>query len=75
MFASFALQRISRAEVLEQTRQMPDGFELTKYIHNGAFHYSNGQTLPLQLHIYSDEVARNLQESPLATDQKLDGKR
>lgn len=67
----FALHRMSRVEVLETARELPAGFELSQYIQNGAFHYSNGQTLALRLKVYSEEVARNLQESPLASDQEL----
>lgn len=67
----FALHRFVDATELDEPRQNPVGFSLQQYIQDGAFSYGSGQSFELKLRIFSEEVARNLLESPLSREQVL----
>lgn len=67
----WALQRISSAQMLDITRTVPAGFELKKYIESGALHFGSTKPVKLTAKIYSPELVKILQETPLSEDQKI----
>lgn len=66
-----ALHRFERAELLDQPRNEPEGFDLDAYIDEGHFHIrETGENLSLRVRFNSD-AAYHLYETPLSTDQEL----
>ena len=66
-----ALHRFERAELLDEPRTEPDGFDLDDYIAEGHFHIrESGEWLPLIVR-FDKAAAYHLSETPLSTDQQL----
>ena len=66
----WVLHRMSKAEVLAEKRNMPEGFVLEDYVKSGKLHF--GSTKPTKIKAtVTKELARILEETPLSHDQKL----
>jgi predicted DNA-binding transcriptional regulator YafY len=64
-----ALHRFASAEVLDEERAEPNGFDLDRYIEEGHFHIRESGDL-LHLRVRLDRAAAyHLQETPLTNDQ------
>ena len=70
----YALHRIQRAARTYELRRKPAGFDLDAYIATGALQFGNGESLRIEAQI-SPYLARVLAETPLSTDQKIEGDR
>lgn len=65
-----ALHRIKAADVLDQKRRVPSGFDLDEYIAGGAFDLPVGQAIKLKVR-FASHAAAHLRETPLSKDQQL----
>ncbi len=68
---TYALHRITQASRSHEAVKPPQDFNLDAYIAEGEFQFSHGQTLRLEAWV-SDNLARLLEETPLAADQTLE---
>lgn len=66
-----ALHRFKKAEVTSFDAHRPEEFDLQSYIHDRHFNYSNGEWVHWILEFKSDVTAKNLEETPFNTSQKL----
>lgn len=66
-----ALHRFKKAEVTSFDAHRPEDFDLQSYIHDRHFNYSNGEWVHWILEFKSDVTAKNLEETPFNTSQKL----
>ncbi len=66
----YALHRIRKATCTHEAVKRPADFDLDEYIQAGGLHFGNGKTIRLNAKI-SQFLARILEETPLAEDQKL----
>ena len=66
-----ALHRFKKAEVTSFDAHRPEKFDLQSYIHDRHFNYSNGEWVHWILEFKSDVTAKNLEETPFNTSQKL----
>ena len=66
-----ALHRFKKAEVTSFDAHRPEDFNLQSYIHDRHFNYSNGEWVHWILEFKSDVTAKNLEETPFNTSQKL----
>ncbi len=67
----FALHRFEDAELLEQARRTPPGFDLDAYLQSGAFEIVDGAPIRLELRI-GEGAAFHLGETPLSSDQGIE---
>lgn len=65
-----AVHRITSAEVLEDKRRTPKGFDLDEYIAKGAFDLPVGKEIRLKVR-FERTAAAHLHETPLSKDQQL----
>jgi predicted DNA-binding transcriptional regulator YafY len=66
-----ALHRIKSAQLLEDSSERPDGFDLQGYIDKGSFGFPQSEdTIQLKC-LFDSSVARHLEESPINGSQKL----
>ena len=70
----YTLHRIAQANRTYEHCKKPTGFNLMKYLENGAIHFGSGKTTRLKAKV-SDSLARILLETPLSKDQKIVGNR
>ena len=68
----YAMHRITKASRTYESGQKPIGFCLDKFLESGALHFGSGKAIKLEAHI-KDYLARVLFETPLATDQIIEG--
>jgi predicted DNA-binding transcriptional regulator YafY len=66
----FALHRFQKAEMLDESANVPKNFDLDAYIASGAFGFSDGGTIRLDV-VFDDGAAEHLYETPLSSDQTL----
>ena len=66
----YALHRISRATILDETVSRSVNFNLDAYIYSGALQFGNGKILRLEAYVH-DWLANFLMETPLSEDQKI----
>lgn len=67
----FVLHRISQVEILDQRCETPEGFDLADYLAQGHMQFGNiNNTIHLRAWI-TPWLARQLQETPLASDMQL----
>jgi predicted DNA-binding transcriptional regulator YafY len=64
------LHRVHRAEVLEMPAIVPEGFDLDRYIQEGALAYPVGEPMRLEA-VFRHGAHLHLHETPLSTDQVL----
>jgi predicted DNA-binding transcriptional regulator YafY len=64
------LHRVQRAEVLEVSAVVPEGFDLDRYIQEGEFSYPVGEPIHLEA-VFSHGAAFHLYDTPLSADQVL----
>jgi hypothetical protein len=64
------LHRVQRAEVLEVSAVVPEGFDLDRYIQEGEFSYPVGEPIRLEA-VFSHGAAFHLHDTPLSADQVL----
>ena len=64
------LHRVQRAEVLEVSAVVPEGFDLDGYIQEGEFSYPVGEPIRLEA-VFSHGAAFHLHDTPLSADQVL----
>ena len=65
------LHRMLAAELLDEPRRVPDGFELEAYVRGSGFQYGAGEA-PVRLRVRFDrQAALQLHETPLSADQVL----
>ncbi len=62
------LHRVNKAEILEKTATVPDGFNLDDYIASGELDFPQGKTIKLRA-LFSSSAAFHLSERPLSEDQ------
>lgn len=67
----FALHRFQDAELLEQRRRIPEGFDLDAYIQSGAFDIVDGEPMQIELYL-QPSMAFHLSETPLSDDQVIE---
>ena len=67
---TFSLHRFESATILDDSRVVPDGFDLDEQIKKGKFDYSDGSKIKVQL-LFDSEAAFHLHETPISLDQKL----
>jgi predicted DNA-binding transcriptional regulator YafY len=65
-----ALHRFRSVELLDRTRQVPEGFNLDVYIRRGEFEYPEGGEITLKA-LFDPGAAYHLSETPLSEDQQL----
>lgn len=64
-----ALHRIERAEIVDKPAQPPDGFDLDRWIEEGAFGFGElGKPMRLEI-VFRENAGDFLLESPLSPDQ------
>ncbi len=68
----YALHRIITASKTEYPSVTPEGFSLESYIAKDALQFGNNGSICLKAEIW-DGLAQILQETPLSTDQKIEG--
>ena len=67
----FALQRMSKAQPLQEAAISPEGFDFERYIRDEkAFDYPVGRDIKLEL-IVEEWLARHLEESRLSAEQQI----
>lgn len=67
--AQLLLHRMLAAELLDEPRREPPGFDLESYVRAGGFHYGAQET-PVRLHVrFERQAALHLYETPLSADQ------
>lgn len=66
----YALHRIKSAMPLFDSAKRPKGFDLSKYIDDGAMQFGGGKLITLKA-IVSSSLARILAETPMSIDQKI----
>ena len=66
-----ALHRCLAAEGLDVPAQVPVGFDLDKYVTQGAFGWGQGDCIRLEA-VFSSEAGSHLYETPLSTDQVIE---
>lgn len=66
-----ALHRIEEAEVLDFAAERPKGFSLDKYIAERHFNFSNGRKIRFVMEFLNAATAKNLQETPFNSTQRL----
>ena len=66
-----ALHRMTKARVLDFAAERPKDFELDAYVKSRHFNYSNGRKIRLLLEFTNSVTAKNLQETPFNSTQKL----
>ncbi len=66
----YALQRFRRVEILDSRADIPQDFDLDKYIASGAMEFGSGGTIKLQA-IVSDTLASYLNEVAISEDQRI----
>jgi predicted DNA-binding transcriptional regulator YafY len=67
----YALHRMSKAELIGEPARRSEHFDLDQYIDGGAMHFGGGRELRLVLSV-DPGLARILEETPLAADQRID---
>lgn len=65
-----ALHRIKAADVMDAPIRRVEGFDLETYLSQGAMGWGGGGSLCVEL-IFSQEVGRHLQETPLSAEQEI----
>ncbi len=68
---TLVLHRISKAEVLHERAERPQGFDLGQHIGKGILDFGSGKTIKL-VALFEQEATIHLAESPLSTDQVLE---
>ena len=66
----YALHRFQAASRTYELSKTPRGFKLAQYVDEGALQFGGGRPIKLIARI-SDELAKRLQETPLASNQKI----
>jgi predicted DNA-binding transcriptional regulator YafY len=66
----YALHRMASATVLEEAVKRPKGYSLDAFIESGAAQFGSGEIITFKARV-SDDLARLLEETPLAKDQKI----
>lgn len=70
----YALHRIKKAESLYERAQKLKGFDLSKYVEDGAMQFGGGKPITLNAFI-SSNLARILEETRISKDQKITEKK
>lgn len=65
-----AMHRIKAAHKLEQPTKIPEDFDLTEYIRQGAFGFEGGGNVRLEAR-FTTPAADHLLETPLSLDQQI----
>lgn len=68
------LHRMQRAELLDEAREIPKGFDLDVYVKRGGFHYSDADQGVLEIDLalrVNKEVYGQLQETRLSPEQSI----
>ena len=66
----YALHRFQAVSRTYQQSKIPKGFKLSQYVDEGALQFGGGRPIKLVAHI-SDDLAKRLEETPLASNQKI----
>lgn len=66
----FAVHRIQTAQILDTPIKAPEGFELQKYIRQGAFGFGESGEIKLVMR-FSTAAGKHLRETPLSLDQQI----
>jgi predicted DNA-binding transcriptional regulator YafY len=66
----YALHRMASVTVLEEAVKRPKGYSLDAFIDSGAAQFGSGEVITLKARV-DDNLARLLEETPLAKDQKI----
>lgn len=66
----YALQRIQEAEVLSEKVQQSAGFDLDRYLSEGALQFGEPKSISIKLRV-DDGLARTLSETQLSEDQLI----
>jgi predicted DNA-binding transcriptional regulator YafY len=70
----YAMHRIKKAKALYERVERPKGFDLSRYVDDGALEFGGGK--PVMLHmVVSPNLARILGETPISMDQKISEKK
>ena len=66
----YALHRFQAVSRTYQQSKIPKGFKLAQFIDEGALQFGGGQPIKLVARI-SDDLAKRLEETPLASNQRI----
>lgn len=66
----YALHRFQAASRTYEPAKAPKGFKLSQYVDEGALQFGGGRSIKLLARI-SDDLAKRLEETPLASNQKI----
>lgn len=66
----YALHRFQAVSRTYEPAKAPKGFKLSQYVDEGAFQFGGGRSIKLVARI-SDDLAKRLEETPLASNQKI----
>lgn len=66
----YAVHRFAAAAVLDEPVRRPKNYSLDRYLASGAAQFGTGECISLKATI-TDELARLLEETPIAKDQKI----
>ena len=66
----YALHRFQAASRTYEPAKAPKGFKLSQYVDDGALQFGGGRSIKLVARI-SDDLAKRLEETPLASNQKI----
>jgi predicted DNA-binding transcriptional regulator YafY len=66
----YALHRIKQVELREDGATIPPGFNLDKYVNDGALEFGDSQKMVLTLRVHH-QVLNYLKETPLSTDMTI----
>ena len=69
-----AVHRIQSAQILDTPVNTPEGFELAKYIDQGAFGFGESREIKLVV-CFTDQAVEHLRETPLTSEQTIEAVR